>query len=566
MLKKQLLLLVLIGFLLYLPSFGNQFVWDDEQFIYRNEYVLTANISKIFSTNTIAGAGEQSDYYRPLTTLSFAIDHAIWGLRPFGFHLTNTLLHTTSGIFLFLILIELSFDYKRKPFLNLPFLVSLIFLIHPLQTEAVVYMNSRGDSLYTFFAFLSLYLLSLSFRHKKISINLYNETLQFGKVSLLIFSSLAYIASIFSKEIGIMTLGLQFLVILVVGIHQVGWQNLLSFFKKHVSHLLYFCSQFLIAVGYMGLRATVLNFSNSFNLYGETNLYTTHLWVRLMTFNSVLWQYFKLLFWPHPLYMDRNVDLVTQPVPPLLVATIALTLIIIGLSIWEYRQTKKVWLLFGALWFAIGLTPVSGIIPINGLMYEHWLYVPMVGFWLFWFRLFQLLSPFIPLSLLSRMTFLRKSIYGITSIFIITLCLLTLHQNWLWRSPISLYTHLLQYTESARIHNNLAMAYSEKRQSELAIEQYQAAIRLSDIYPQTHHNLGNEYASLGKYDEAIQEFETVLRMSPQFYLSYIPLIKIYLLQEKYDRAQKLIEVLRHEFPHDPNVLQLQQLLETEKTK
>lgn len=566
MLKKQLFILALIGFLLYLPSFGNQFVWDDEQFIYRNEYVLTANISKIFSTNTIAGAGEQSDYYRPLTTLSFAIDHAIWGLRPFGFHLANTLLHVISALLLLLILTNLGLNHRKRFLFNLAFLVPLLFLIHPLQTEAVVYINSRGDSLYTFFAFMSLYLLSLSFRSQKIKLKLYNETLQLGKVSLLLFSSMAYIASIFSKEIGIMTLGLQFLLILLIGMHQSGFGQLISFFKKNTAHLIYFLGQCLIAIGYMGLRATILNFSDSFNLYGEQNVYTTHLWVRLMTFNSVLWQYFKLLFWPHPLYMDRSVEIVTRPFPLLLVGTLLVTLVIICLSIWEYRRTKKMWLLFGAMWFVIGLTPVSGIIPINGLMYEHWLYVPMIGFWIFWIRLSQLLCTYTPLILLTKTTLLRKFVYGVTSIFVVVLCFLTLHQNWLWRNPISLYTHLLQYTRSARIHNNLAMAYSENRQSDLAIQQYQAAIQLSDVYPQTHHNLANEYAAQEKYDLAAQEFETAIEMSPQFYISYIPLIKIYILQQKYDRAQASIDILHQEFPSDSDVRQLQLLLDQERAR
>ena len=89
--KKLVLILIGATFLAYFSSFSNPFIWDDEQFITSNAYVRNFDIGKIFTTNTVAGAGVQSNYYRPLTTLSFAVDTAIWGSNPFGFHLTNLL-------------------------------------------------------------------------------------------------------------------------------------------------------------------------------------------------------------------------------------------------------------------------------------------------------------------------------------------------------------------------------------------------------------------------------------------------------------------------------------------
>ena len=98
--SKYILLLVVLTIVSYASSLNNAFVWDDEQFIYNNNYVKQFVVSKLWTENTIAGAGQTSTYYRPLTTFSFAVDHAIWGLNPFGFHLTNTLLHMGAGILL----------------------------------------------------------------------------------------------------------------------------------------------------------------------------------------------------------------------------------------------------------------------------------------------------------------------------------------------------------------------------------------------------------------------------------------------------------------------------------
>lgn len=529
---KKIALLFLVGFLIYLPSFWNQFVWDDEQFIYKNEYVMTADVQKIFTTNTIAGAGHQSDYYRPLTTLSFAIDHGIWGLKPFGFHLTNTLLHIFAGIILFLFLKELTIEKKDR----VAFFISLLFLIHPIQTEAVVYANSRGDSLFTLFAFLSLYTLALSFRQKKIKFHIYDQTLQLGKVGLLFSSSFFYILSIFSKEIGIVTVGLQFLVVFVSIIH-----NHKSDFKKFVGHYIYLVGQIIIAGGYLWLRATVLNFQHSFNLYGTENVYTSSLVVRLFTFSKIVWTYFRLLLIPFPLYMERSSQVITTFLNPFTIGLVLLLVLITGLAFLEWKQTKTVWILFSTAWFFGGLAPTSGIIPINGLIYEHWLYVPMVGFFLFWFSLFKLFKPHPKIP--------PKITISLLSIISVILILLTIRQNYFWSSPIRLYEYLLQYTESARIHNNLAMAYSEVDRHRDAIQEYKKAIELADIYPQTHHNLGNTYRQLNQLDQAEQEFKKAIEMNPNFFISYPYLIELYIKQTKYETALELADTLIERSPN-----------------
>ena len=111
-LKKYCLLLIGIGILVYTPSLTNKLFWDDEQFIYNNQHVKRFDIVKIFTTNTIDGAGETSNYYRPLTTLSFAFDYQLWGINPIGYHLTNTLLHTSAGVLVFLLLLSLGMTKK----------------------------------------------------------------------------------------------------------------------------------------------------------------------------------------------------------------------------------------------------------------------------------------------------------------------------------------------------------------------------------------------------------------------------------------------------------------------
>ncbi len=589
---QKILFLIVIGCFTYIPSFWNQFLWDDEQFIYKNQYVLTANISKIFTTNTIAGAGHQSDYYRPLTTFSFAIDHAIWGLRPFGFHLTNTCLHVMAGVVLFLLLKEL-FQTNQKQnhpipwYKHWPFLLALLFLIHPIQTEAVVYINSRGDSLFTLFSFSSLYCLAFSFRKKIIQVKLYNLSLQLHKVLLLLIASFLYFLSILSKEIGIMTIGLHFLVACVFAFRNYS-QNLIkepSFFKFIKTNIntpywhliIFFLTQVIIAGSYLYSRATFLNFQHSFNLHGTENEYTSSVLVRMLTFSKVLWTYFRLLFVPYPLFAERTSQIITTTFNPYTIGLFLIFFLLCFFAYFEWKKTHSLWILFGMGWFFGGLIPVSGIIPINGLLYEHWLYVPMIGFYITLFSLcriffstqfFQKISSLSFSQTLNKTSLMQSFWIALFSFFII----LTIRQNLIWRSPISLYTYLLKHTDSARIHNNLGMAYAQIGDFDQAIIEYQAAIEKADAYPQTHHNLGHVFFQLGNFEQAEQEYIKAIEMNPNFYISHPPLIKIYLMQNKYQQLLPLVDDMLQLYPNKVEFVllkgdalyKLEQVLEAEK--
>ena len=73
-----------IGIAVYLPSLQNGFLWDDEVFFLNNENVAKFDVVKMFTESTTSGAGQTSNYYRPLTSLSFAIDYQLWGEKPLG--------------------------------------------------------------------------------------------------------------------------------------------------------------------------------------------------------------------------------------------------------------------------------------------------------------------------------------------------------------------------------------------------------------------------------------------------------------------------------------------------
>ena len=536
-----LCILFCVGFLVYAPSLTNQLFWDDEQFIYNNSYVKNFEVIKIFTENTIAGAGEVSNYYRPLTTLSFAIDYQLWGVNPVGYHLTNTLLHIGVAILLFLLLQSLSMRKKAAG------AISLFFLLHPIQTEAVVYANSRGDSLYAFFALLGLLLFSKALQNSSFKGSLYNLSVTLTTPHLLVLTVLLFWVSVLSKEIAV---GILLLYPCIYLLHK--------FTKKRVSSGFGLPLMALLGMStgiYAVLRATVLRFQDTTNFFLGTP-YGDSIVVRIATFAKVLLIYLSLLLIPVQLHMERTTAIVLNIFSGYTAAVILLFTIVITLGILELRKKHTVWILFGTFWFLGTLGPVSGIFPINDIMYEHWLYVPSIGFFIVCYGLLDLFF------------FLRKSgwpekITLYSTIFIASLyAILTIRQNYLWANPIRFYLYTLTHQETARLRNNLAMAYADTGNIDAAIGNYKKAIELSDVYPQTHYNLARSYLAKNERQLALQELEIVIALEPHFDLAYPLLIQLYILESDRESAEKHFALFSSRYPESDLTQQLRKKLNT----
>ena len=495
-------------------------------------------IKDIFTTSTTAGSGIDSNYYRPFTTLSFAIDHSFWGMKELPFHLTNTLLHATTAVIIFTLLLLLKFSKRQSA------AIALIFAVHPIQTEAVTYINSRGDSLYSFFGISSIVILVLLYKKIQPKFSLYNLHVEFISLLQLITIPILYAASILSKEIGIMVIGLQIISLLHI-FYTTDEPFSVKTIKKHLFSVVAVLLNLTIAAIYLVLRATALNFNNSFNFYNDTSLYATSIVVRLLTFSKVIWQYFALLLFPYPLHMERKIELVTSvfSIWPLL--TILCIVAIICSATHEYKKLKKMHIAFGSAWFFCALVPVSGIIPINGILYEHWLYLPMVGFFI---TCFGLLNLFLPKNFYEK---IKENFSMILSILILLLSIVTIRQNYFWSTPIRLYEYLLRHTESSRIYNNLGMAYADAKQYEKAIENYNTALSYGEKNPAMLHNLGNAYRDSGQLEKAVSSYEEALKSNPKFFFTYIPLLQVYQKLGAFEKAFSVIELAQNNNPNEP---------------
>lgn len=520
LLKKPLsnylviLLLVIVGFVLYANTFQNQMFWDDDDGILKNQFIQNWQyFPKYFSENLIAGAGLLSNYWRPMLLSVFSLEWHLWQDWEPGYHFVNTSFHIADAILLFFILFYI---FKNRA---LAFFTALIFLVHPLQTEAVSYVSGLGDSLSVFFIFLGL-LFYIKFRVS-------------GKTPLksgfYFVSPMMYILALMSKETAIIMPALIFIVdFFFLSRHRAELS-----FKVKLKEIGKAILPFLILAGiYILLRATILNFINTFNLYNEENIFTSNFYVRLFTFFRVLTIYFGLLFWPFNLHMERNVEIATSLFSPSVIFGGFIFLSLLALAFSQFKRFPV--LSFGILWFFIGLAPTSNLlIPISGLLYEHWLYLPMIGIFLILIWLGMLIG---------KRYNLQKILIGILIAFLIFLSILTIDRNKDWVDSITFYNQTLKYAPTSyRIINNLGMAYADKGNHEQAEKTYQIAISLDLSNPVAYHNLGNTYRGTGKVDLAIENFKTAIKLNPKFIFSYNALASLYLENKNYQEARRVLE-------------------------
>jgi tetratricopeptide (TPR) repeat protein len=494
--KKQIVLHLLIitafGIVAYANSFSNEFLYDDEHYVQKNPYIKDfSHLKDIFTKNVGAGVYRRDNFYRPMQLLAYSVVHRIFGLDVFGFHLLNFLLHLGNAFLIYFLVLIL---FKR---IEMSFISSLLFMVHPVHTEAVTYMNGTADPLAMFFG-----LLTLSFYLKA------DKHIAYYFISLICFT-----AALMSKETIVI---LPFLII-AVDLYKREFTT-----KKLVKYIPYF----ILLCCYILVRLTIFNFTNSLNLFVESNIYTKNLHYRLFTFLASLTEYYKLLLLPIDLKYDRAMIVFTSLFTPKVLFSFILFFIF---SYFVYRSFKSNRVVFlGFIWFFISLGPVSGIIPINAFILEHWLYFPSIGFFMVFSYLALKLNKNIYLSS-PKTKWLSVRLYiPLILVIAIIFSYLTFKRNKDWKSPIIFYNKILEHNPGiARVYNNLGMAYADKGMLDEAEKQYKIAIALEDRYAETHHNLARLYLEKGIIKEGILELKKAIAIDDNFIYSHLILKEVY---------------------------------------
>jgi hypothetical protein len=127
----------------FLPALTAGFVSDDHRFYVRNEALTELSVLwRAFGDPSVQTADASfAGLWRPLRTLSFAVDRAVWGVEPLGPHLTNVLLHGAATALVASLLTRWGAAFAGA------FLGAMVFALHPVQVECVAWVSSRGDLL-----------------------------------------------------------------------------------------------------------------------------------------------------------------------------------------------------------------------------------------------------------------------------------------------------------------------------------------------------------------------------------------------------------------------------------
>jgi tetratricopeptide (TPR) repeat protein len=135
-------LLVLLTALIYLPSIGGEFVWDDRQLIETNAQVQQiASLPRAFVTGFITDPALKASYYRPLATVSYMVDFLLWRDTPRGYHVTNVVLQALVCLLVYAVALVLLRNVWAALF------AGALFAAHPVHSESVAWISGRTDVL-----------------------------------------------------------------------------------------------------------------------------------------------------------------------------------------------------------------------------------------------------------------------------------------------------------------------------------------------------------------------------------------------------------------------------------
>lgn len=465
-------------FLLWSVSFFADFLWDDEDWLTENVYVKRFWVGRFFTENAIAGRGKVSNYYRPVHLLLNSIEYQLFGLTPFFYHLNNVLLHLLAGYLAYCLLKKITKSFWRS------FLPVVVFLIHPLQTESISYATGRSDPLYVIFVLLSL----LFFLADK-------------KVWL----GLSVLLGLLSKELAVVVFPLSF------GLMFLQWPHIEKGERGRWLENLWLVG--MIVFAYFFARFTFLQFRELKEIWGDS-LYYQNLGVRLLTFPKVFFVYLGLLFFPWQLHMEREqtLSLVTDPAGVYPLGFVGVVLPGGLFLLWvkkHWENWRLVW--FSVFGFFVCLGPVSGVVPLNGIIYEHFLYFSILFFAFFWVLIGEKVC---------KSSLAKKIAIVVFALWLVFLAGRNILRQLDWVDPVRFYRQTLEHApESIRVYNNLGMELANRGQHQQAIQAYQQGISIGDIYPNLHYNMGNSYLAVGKKEQAAAEYKKALEIDPDFYFA-----------------------------------------------
>lgn len=470
----SLALIAVMGLAAYGSSLSGDFICDDLTLVKYNSRIQQGNIPVLFTEDIGAGAGGEStsNFYRPLQMATYAAEYRLWDLNPFGYHLTNVVLHILVALSIYW-LITLLFNNSL-----LSFFTALFFVGHPIHTEAVSYISGRADPLAALFVILSFIF--------------YIKFLEAKKLRIYFLMLLCYAFALLSRESGL-------LLIVSIPLYHYAFKKKYGI-PEFIPILAITACYFLLRA--FALNSTVPHFTSPVGLLDRT-----------AGFFAALANYIRLLILPLDLHMEYGKKQFYFTDPKVLTGLVIFVIMIYFALI----RRKNLLISFGILWFLLALLPVSNVYPMSAYMAEHWLYIPSIGFFLLLAGVMVFLYGNSRLRLFGSVLALSLLIFYPSA---------TINQNLYWSDPIIFYKRTLSYSpESARMYNNLGVEYRIRGSEGEAIKAFMRALEINPNLALVHVNLAEVYYKTKRYDLARKHYEIAVKLGHKADPRFLELLK-----------------------------------------
>ncbi len=510
------LLLGLTTLVVYWPVLRHGFVnYDDTDYVTANPYVQAG-----LSTQGLAWVwhSEVARNWHPLTMLSHMLDCQIYGLRPWGHHLTSLLFHIANTVLLFLLLWQMTRAVWRSGF------VAALFALHPLHVESVAWVAERKDVLSTFFFLLTVgayvsYAARSEIRNPKPEARSANARTpvpnrRFGYYWLaLSLFALGLMSKPMLVTVPFVLLLLDYWPLRRFELPALGRSKSKAPAPSGKAsrptagqtapppRLLWEKLPFLA----LSVASCVVTFRVQQSGGAVLDVGNLPIAARLANACMSYVRYLGKMVWPDGL---AALYVRTVPWPSWQVALAALALLAATVAVIRLARERP-YLAVGWFWYLGTLVPVIGLVQVGmQTMADRYTYIPLIGIfialaWTGWDLASRWRVPWVGLATAS-------------ALMLAACCVITRQQLAWWTSSESLFRRMITAVEGNYMaHYNLGNLYSREDKLAEAVKHYEAALKAQPNYAEAHNNLGQVLLRQRRFDEALAHYEAAVRLRPE---------------------------------------------------
>ena len=483
------------------PALGGQFLnWDDDKNFLSNPNFRGLGASNLRWMLTTFHLG----HYHPLTWVTLAIDYTIWGLNPFGYHLTNLLLHAANAALFYLVALRLLGGRVWTATL-----AALLFALHPLRVESVAWVTERRDVLAGFFYICSI--LAYLRAQKE------GPRTKWMPISVVCFG-----AALLSKVIAVSLPVALMLLDLYPLRRGLRWAEKIPYFALAAAASLVALAAQKTGQG-AGIEAMAGHLVLLPGLRIGLSLYGLAFYLGKTVFPFGLYPQYTL---PENIsFFDPHIFAGASVVAVFTIAALALR-----------RRVPALLTAWGC--YVVSLLPVLSIARADTQQFaaDHHTYLATLGL--------ALLAALGITAIPSRE--LAATVGGL---IVLLLAILSYQQTSVWHDPLTLWAAALAGApDSAVAHNNLGEALAAQNRLAEATPHFARAAQLRPRYAQAHYNLARSRQKQGDLAGAIPEFHKALENEPSFVAAHDDLGNCYAAIGQADAA---IEQYRLALQLDP---------------